>query len=235
MLRGGASGAKIIYLERGWTRDRNDCAQLDMSGTGGLASWAEEDLEFVPGGSIPINDAGDLLVVLRYERRGRETDNVRDLSPYFPNNLSWLHHLRDSSRLPVRLRPHPETKGVMNRDLNILASECGWVWDSSCSFEQAAVGAKAVAVIDSTAGVWAMELGLPVLCWGRQVYRHLGVVHCMTNDRGETRSVTNHLSQGITSIDKGAVSAMLDRIRAKQWYAKDALAFPRRLQMEFGL
>jgi hypothetical protein len=236
LLRGRQTKGQIIYLERGWTMDRNTCCQLDTRGTGGLASWAGEGLQWSPTQPLDVKPDGDLLVVLRYERSdGRPVDNVRELSPYFLDNLTWLEHIQAGCKMPVRLRPHPITKAHRNSPLQHFAKMCGWEWDVEGDFVEATKRSKAVAVLDSTAGVWAMELGLPVLCFGIQVYRHPGVVYCLGNDVTKTKAAVDELMLGKTSLNKAAVEAMLAKIRAKQWYAKDEATFPDRLRKEFGI
>lgn len=236
LCAGRRTKGKIIYLERGWTIDRNTCCQLDWKGTGGLCSWAQHGVQFESAGPLSVKKEGDLLVILRYERHdGRPVDNVHALSPFFPDNLSWLQHLRAGSVLPIRLRPHPETRASRNAPLQHYARLNRWTWDQSPDFQTAIAGAKAVAVLDSTAGVWAMELGLPVLCFGIQVYRHERIVYCLNNSVDRTQTATSELARGECSLDTGGIAVMLRKIRAKQWYAKDEHTFPERLHTEFGL
>ncbi len=231
-----ATGGRPIYLERGWTIDRDICAQLDWRGTGGRASWAEEALPNQPGDRLPVRDGGDLLVILRYElATGRPVDNVAHLSPFFKNNILWMDHLAQACRLPVRIRAHPEMKDSQKVAYRKRALNLGWAWDESPDFISATARAKAVAVIDSTSGVWAMELGLPVLCFGRQVYRHPGAVYCLDDQIEGTQAATQELLEGSCSLHKNTVQDMLNRIRGHQWYPKDAASFPDRLHKEFGL
>lgn len=225
---------KPLYLERGWTRDRDQCFQLDRRGVGGLASWSEESLS--AGCSdvmLPVPDGEYLLVVLRFERPFQTTDNAELLSPYFRDNIEWVRFLRLNSVLPLLLRAHPDTSPVQ---LNAISAAIAQ--PISCprtTFEEDCSKARAVAVIDSTAGVHAMEMKIPVLCYGRQVYRHPGVVHCLTAERAETRAVTRNIAAGESHLDTGRIQAMLTKIRTKQFYACDAATFPDRFRQELGL
>jgi hypothetical protein len=230
-------GSCVLMFEAGWTLDRNQCLQIDMKGTQGEASWAEDPFTFDPEGPIPIRESGDLLVCLRYERNNRPTDNVAILSPWFPNNLAWVRHLQQvNPNMRIRIRPHFATSEIANRPIKHLVNRMGWAWDdSSIPFRLSIKQAKAVAVIDSTAAVQAIELGLPVLCFGKQVFRFPHVVCCLTNDVAQTHEVITQLEQGYCDIDRGAVKGMLTRIRSHQWYSKDIDSWPDRLTKEFGL
>jgi hypothetical protein len=208
---------------------------LDLVGAGGLASWAEEPLKYKPIGPLLIKPSGDLLVVLRYEESGRDVDNVRLLCPYFRKNIDWLDHIHATAEIPVRIRAHPEMKELAAKGLRSLIESWGWEWDTSESFLSACTNAKAVAVEDSTAGAQALEMNLPVLCFGRQVYRQLDAVYCLDGHKNKTHNAMQELKDGKCSLDIGAIKAMVNKIRAKQWYPKDVDQFPERLRREFGM
>ena len=228
---------RVILIEAGWTLDRNQCLQIDEKGCNGLASWAEEPFDFTPEGPIEVRKDGDLLVCLRYERENRATDNVHVLCPGFPSNHAWVDHINQANPgVPIRLRPHFATKDKLNIMLRDVARRNKWEWDDpNVPLTTSIKRAKAVAVLDSSAGVQAMELGLPVLCFGRQVYRFPNVVSCLNSDVVKTNEVLRGLAKGNTDIDKGAVKAMLARIRSRQWYRNDIDLWPARLQKEFKL
>ncbi len=233
MRRIRAAGMVCVHLDWGWLFDRFDNLQMDNQGNGGTASWVGEPLAYESKGPLPVPSVGDILVCLRYE--GREpicTDPIT--TPFFPTNSAWLHHLRETCPFPLRARCHyaytAARRGALAKEF-----EGRVVWDTSPSFREAANTARAVAVIDSTTGAQALELGLPVFCFGRQVFRHPGVCYCLGDDTDKTRRAFTDLERGQVDIDVGAVKAMVEKIRVKQWYLKDQELWPARLQEEFGL
>ena len=228
------AGVQPIHLDWGWTFDRFENLQMDKEGNGGTASWADERLPWESKGPLFARSSGDILVCLRYE--GQEpicTDPIT--TPYFHTNAEWLRHLCRATPLSLRARFHYAYSQPLRERLQ-KEFRRRVTWDTSPNFRAAASTAQAVAVIDSTAGVQALELGLPLFCFGRQVFRHPGVCYCLTNDLESTTDAFAELSAGgCLGVDEGAVEAMLMKIRAKQWNLKDKEEWPDRLRREFGL
>ncbi len=232
------TGATIIYLESGWLLDRYEGSiQLDLAGVGGRASWVDEPLTYTPGPSLQPNDQERLLVILRYDTGGKKPDGWSEVCPLFPTNLAWVEHLVASRPpMPVCLRPHYLTEDRFNQPLQQIAHKIGWQWDDSGEdFVSAAKKSKAVAVLDSTAGSCALELGLPVFAFARQVYCHPGVVYLATMDSEVTHQRLDDLNKGACDLDVGAIQAMINKIRQRQWYPADREDWPARMRREFGV
>ena len=89
--------------------------------------------------------------------------------------------------------------------------------DACQSLSQALHECRAVACINSSAAVEAMARCVPVLCYGRAIYRHAGAVYCL-DDHGEgTRHVTAALAAGESELYLESISEVVERIVAQQW------------------
>ena len=233
--RSVASGARIIYMELGWTLDRDSCLQMDTQGTGPLVSWANDPLVWSREESLRVKSDGDLLVVLGYE--GFDIKSRPLTSPYFACNLEWMQHLQQASRMRFRLRPHPRTRPDRLADLKSYAEEQGLLWDTEGTIKEALDASRAVAVLDSVCAIQALELSLPVLLYGQQVCHHPGVVFCMNDSLELTAGVTQKIagSRELNDLNVGAIKALLYRVWEKQWYSHKVDEWPGRLRREFGL
>ncbi len=230
--RANRLGLSTVYMEIGWTKERKDYLQMDHLGTGGNASWVDEPPEYIPQGPLPLKPDGDLLVCLRYDGAKIATD--RNLSPYLSGNLHWIDLLVHTSTLPLRVRAHYASQ---RKRTNLLFMKYHKRITRDChgTFEDAMRDAKAVAVIDSTCGAQAMEAGLPVLCYGRQVFRQPGAVYCLDADPDKSRKAITELSDGRCSLDRGAVEAMLKKIWDHQWWIWNTEALARKIHGRFHL
>jgi hypothetical protein len=74
-----------------------------------------------------------------------------------------------------------------------------------------------VACINSSAAVEAMAARLPVLCFGRAIYRHAGAVYCLDNIGDRTREVTTALANGVSELYVESILEVVERIDARQW------------------
>lgn len=232
-LRNAAQrGIRPVWMEYGWTFDRSTHLQIDKKGTCGAISWAEEPLKYTGGDELPLQQEGDILVCLRYE--GALINGDPFVSPWFLNGRQFAEFLLSVCPLPLRFRPHYASYPRPTQKLR-AALEGRASWDCSVDFRTAAKGARAVCVIDSTAAVQAMEIGLPVFCFGRQAYRHPGAVHCLSNDRETARQAFQALAEGHSGIDTGAVHALLTRIQTRQWDLSDLSGMAKRMRRELGL
>jgi len=231
-IRAKRARMRTVYMEVGWTQEREHYLQMDEQGTGGNASWVDEPLMFTPAGPLAVRTDGDILVCLRYDGIRIATD--WRLTPYFSSNIQWVEHLVGCTDLPLRVRPHYASRrdrtNLILRRFNRRVT-----LDRSKSFSAAILMAKAVAVIDSTCGAQAMEVGLPVLCFGRQVFRQPGAVYCLTNEEEPTRQAFTELKEGRCSLDRGAVDAMLAKIWSHQWPAWNVESLAHHIRQRFAL
>ena len=224
---------RCIYIEKGWFNDRDTCLQVDPQGTGARASWADDDLVCTERGPLMIRSDGALLICLRYEKEGVSVDNP---CPYFQNNSQWLMHFTGLSiPFPVIVRPHFANNRVASdtRQWRGIATAQKWEWSRGTELiEQQPIlsRCKAVAVVDSTVGAKALELGLPVLCYGNPVYRKPGVCYEMTDDTNRARRIIHQLGNCCCSLDRGAIKAMVAKMKSKEWHAEDIPQFPDRLR-----
>lgn len=225
-----------LYVELGWLADRGTALQIDRAGCNGLASWAEQPLDpaLVPRsvvGPPAVRETGPLLVCLRYE--GSPQRRAAETSPWFRTNIEWVRALLHAP-LPLRLRAHHKTWPQFTNALGAVFGE-RVEWSHAAALEDDLATARAVAVIDSTAGAQALERGLPVLCFGRQVFRAPGAVYCLTDNAAALQACGAELADGRCSLDAAIMEATVTRMRRKQWSVAAAAEWPTRLRREFGL
>jgi hypothetical protein len=208
-------GAKLLFVELGWHPQRGTI-QIDPVGINARASWAEarsQQPKAPSSGRVPLSvkPDGDLLVVLQLDR----DTQITQLSPWFANMRSFVEFVCRHSALPVRLRAHPREQPEESFRRRVM--ELGGRWDESPSLAVAMAQAKALACINSSCGVEALAVGLPVLCYGQAIYRENGAVLCLDNDPAETRAVTEALSNGECDVYREVMETVVHRILANQW------------------
>lgn len=227
-------GCKPYFMEWGFLSDRKESLQLDPVGINGLASWARssELIARLNSGVGPEyirpGRGNHLLVVLRYEDCHLRHSEIR--SP-FVNNADWLLHLAQYSRLPLVCRIHPRCK--KQEQTRKFIEQNGWRVSSAPTFEEAAMNSKAVAVIDSTAGYHALELGMPVLLYGELIGRwSFAYETMMVGEMQNTSKVTASLLEGTSSIRRGSVKLLLSLLRSHQWSLRDQSGFKQYLNTQ---
>ena len=143
----------------------------------------------------------------------------------FNSNDGFVQHVVANSHIPVRIRKHPDyplTSGV----LSIVENSANGEWDDSPDIEVALDGAAALACIDSHVGVRAILRNLPVMCYGRALYRMPGVSwRCITAE--DTITHTEELKFFLCNLDKGAQDSFIEKCRKETWRLSD---LPRRLK-----
>lgn len=214
-----AWGTSTLMVELGWHPQAGHY-QVDPQGVNASATWANTPLDVDGSTSLPVRDAGDLLVLTQLD----DDTQITNHSPYFRSMEEFVRFACLASALPVRVRAHPKTPNM--RRLREVVRECGAGWDSSPSLAAALQACRAAACINSSAAVAALECSLPVLCYGNAIYRHPGAVYCLDSDAEKTRTATAEIQQGRTSLQQEKVAAVVDRIIAKQWTIADV---PQRL------
>lgn len=210
----------VLFVEYGWL-PKWKTFHVDPRGSHGLASWAEDPLDVIPGAPVPVPE-GDLLVTLQ----GGFYSTSPEFSPWFANLRAHMKHMVAHSQVPLRFRCRP-LNGISKTMRDIVASRADAVFDQSNSLREALDGACALATLHSTCGVEAMEMGLPVLCYGRSPYRVPGAVWCMDDSPLKTWCRTAQLKAGHCDLDVNSQAAMIARLKAKQWTLDD---LPQRLE-----
>lgn len=204
----------LLRCEMGWLPHAGTF-QVDWAGINGFASWASEPLSRSDGTPIPPRK-GDLLLCLQV---ARDTAITRQQAPA-SNLFLWVKQILKESRLPVRLRHHPAEplhevfRSVMQQAGN--AAE-----DDSDSLAESVDRAAAVAMVSSSAGVEVIAAGVPVLCYGRAVYRHPGAAVCLYGAGGETERATQAIVDGEPMVYIEPMAEVLARILAHQWMLDD--------------
>ena len=199
--------AKIFYAEMGWF-PHLDSYQIDCGGINAAASWASEPV-YADGDRL--NVSGDKLLVLLQDPR--DTQVKAAMSPWI-TMVGMLEHLCAYSRMKVVVRRHP---WVDPGSLVIaLMQRYRLNFDCSENLKEAAHRYRAFATINSSAAVELMHYGMPILCYGKAVYRHEYAAYCMHGDPAETAAVTDQLSNGECFLLSGSMSAVVDRIRSHQ-------------------
>jgi Capsule polysaccharide biosynthesis protein len=207
--------AATLFVELGWHPQAGHY-QVDSSGVNAAASWCREPLPITNSVPPELRAKGDLLVLLQLDG---DTQITRH-SPWFGNMQSFVQFLARHSQMPVRVRPHP-----LQADqavVRTLAESYGLSWDENAQLSDSLSTAKAVACINSSAAVLAMEQGLPVLCYGEAVYRHAGAVYRLTAESTATERVTLELQNGKCSLSSDGMASMVARIQAQQWRPAEA-------------
>ena len=161
---------------------------------------------------------GDLLLLLQLD----SDSQIINLSPWFANMAQWVAHMSDHSHLPLRIRRHPLSQP--SAEVVRLVEECDLVWDHCTTLADSLVTARAVACILRSSRTLAHKL--PVLCYGESVFRHPGVVDCLSDDGAQTRAITGDLSVGRCDLSEQLIDELVNRVTANQWTIYDVPAPP---------
>jgi len=203
-------GAKLLFVELGW-HPQLGTFQLDPQGINAAASWVDQPLVATACRKLPTRPGADLLVILQHDRDTQITDH----SPWFADMVEFISHLCQHSQLPLRVRAHP--RHPPSDRLIRLIEDRGFQLDSCQSLSQALQQCRAVACINSSAAVEALAARVPVMCYGRAIYRHAGAVYCL-DDRGDcTRRVTAAIAAGESELYLESIDEVLRRIAGQQW------------------
>ena len=208
-------GAKVLFLEYAWW-DRGLSFQADPRGTNGAASWARWPEEWHGTDRGLKVSPGPLLACLQ----GEYDAASRRISPHFAKNCDFVTFLARYSRLPVVVRPHPETQ--CDRWTRAAIREAGVeVDDASRPIEEAVERASAVATLSSACGVTAMEMGKPVLVYGTAAYRRPGAVYCLDNRPIGTLAATEAIRRGTCELSADLIADTLATLRKHTLYRRD--------------
>jgi hypothetical protein len=205
---------RVAVVELGWNPQSGTC-QIDLQGINANASWASEPLTARGVTPLPIRSRGDLLVALQLD----DDTQVTALSPWFANMRQFVEFLCRNSALPVRVRPHP--RAAVDHALQRLTRELGGSWDDSPNFAAAIERCRAVAILNSSVGIEALGMQLPVLCYGRANYRHEGAVYCLDASPLPTRQATMQLVNGASELKLERAQAGFDRVMSHQWRSEE--------------
>jgi hypothetical protein len=140
---------------------------------------------------------------------------ITQLSPHFRNMRDFVAHLCRHSALPVRVRQHPLAPPDLDLERLVVAS--GGSIDKSRNLAEAMASCKALACVNSSCGIEALDHGLPVLCYGEAVYRHPGAVYCLDADGPATRAATTELAAGECSLSVERMQETVERVLSRQW------------------
>jgi hypothetical protein len=207
-------GITPVFVELGW-HPQNGTFQIDTAGINAMASWSTQPLKCPPRTPLQVRADGDLLLLLQLDTDSQLTH----LSPWFADMAQWVKHMSQYSRLPLRIRRHPLSQP--SADVVELVERYGLQWDHASSLLESLAGCRAVACINSSGAVEAIANRIPVLCYGRSVFRHEHATYCLNNDGALTAAVTSELAQGKCSLAIEAVDELMDRIAARQWTIYD--------------
>ena len=207
-------GAPRIFVELGWYPQQGHF-QVDPQGINAAASWCGERLTRPCRTPLAVPPAGELLVILQHD----QDTQITHMSPWFDGMYSFVRHLAEHSMLPLRLRKHP--KHHLDPRLHQLARQQGLVWDTSPSLAAALDNCRAVACVNSSGAVEALARRLPVLCFGKAIYRHPQAVVCLTDDGRQLRGVISQLAAGRCDLFTESVAEMVQRITSRQWTMAD--------------
>ena len=204
------NNCRFIFCENGWLPP-GETIQIDPDGINFGASWAKESIDYIRSETVPVR-GGKLLVTLQ----SNGDSQIREYSPWFANDIEFVKHLLRYSQIDIRVRPHPVV-GANDAMKRLVMITDGLEYDDSHTIEEAFDKASAVACINSTCGIQAIQAGLPVLCYGEAMYRHERVVWCMDNSGLTTYCRTQQLKHGRCNLFVNAQKAMTDRVLSHQY------------------
>ena len=202
----------ILFVELGW-HPQLDTFQLDHQGINAAASWVQQPLAVVGETSLLVRPKGDLLLILQDDGDTQITDS----SPSFPDMHSFVEHVLRHSLLPVRVRAHP--RHPPDERIAALLDQHGATWDDSADLSDALRKCRALACVNSSSAMEALTHRIPVLCYGKAIFRQPGAVYCLGSDRAATRAATAELGEGRSSLFVECLDAVVERVRANQWWA----------------
>lgn len=210
LARFQAMQARLVFVELGW-HPQKGTVQVDSQGINARASWAAEPLRSVGRTPLAVKSSGDLLVAMQLD----DDTQITQLSPHFKNMRGFVEHLCHHSALPVRVRRHPLAPPDPGLEQMVVAS--GGSIDQSRNLAEAMAGCKALACVNSSCGVEALDYRLPVLCYGEAVYRHAGAVYCLDASSTATRTATAELAAGRCSLYLERMQETVSRVLSRQW------------------
>ncbi|MFO0906597.1 MAG: hypothetical protein U0939_26575 [Pirellulales bacterium] len=204
------NGASVVFLELGW-HPQSSTMQLDLDGINADASWVAKPLPRAGVTPLSVRPDGDLLVLLQDEC---DTQITRH-SAHFQRMDDFIAFLADHSALPLRVRAHP--KFPPGKPVEELVRRRGLAWDDCQSLGESLRDCRAVACVNSSGAVEALQSRLPVICFGRAVYRHSGAVYCLERSGAELAAATQELLDGRSSLFAERVDDVVERIIGQQW------------------
>jgi len=204
----------FLVMEVGW-HPQKGTYQIDRDGINIGASWVKPLLtqNFATNSTVSLNPKGtDLLVIMQ-----NDTDSqITHYSPHFDRMSEFLSFLIGASQLPLRVRFHPRHPPGFRLKMLIRRNHNKLTVDRSESLTSALGGALAVACVNSSSAVEAMERQLPVLCFGESIYGAIGAVYRLDRNPEKTRQVTRELSMGRCELDRGSIEAVISKIKSHQ-------------------
>ena len=170
------------------------------------------DLVGLQNQSLPA-PPGDLLVILQDD----EDTNLKLFSPWFPNMLAFVQFLATNSAIPLRVRAHPSHTPDPRLADWMFQNDRGAIWDRSEGLTVALETCAAVACVNSSSAIEAMHRNVPVLCYGKSVFRQPRAVHCLNANSEATQRVTAKIAAGETEVFPDAIDELTRRISDQQW------------------
>ncbi len=213
----------FLLMEVGW-HPQKGTYQLDWQGINTDASWVSDLLQqkFPKQSPIQLSRlSSDLLVVMQNDADSQ----ITHYSPHFKNMEAFLRFLIDVSKLPLRVRFHPRHPPGYGLRKLIRKNRHRLVIDQSNSLSAALDTAVAVACVNSSSAVEAMQRGVPVLCFGDAIYRVPDAVYCLSDDSNAVNQVTQSLLNGQCDLGIAAVEKVVSAIECHQ-LSLDELRIP---------
>jgi len=216
-IRKENEGQRFLFAELGWL-PQEPCWQLDHAGPNAMSSWARDFLAV--GADVPApQPKGDFLVVLQDDADTQIYSSY--LSPMFRRMVEFLAFLGNRIDVSLRVRDHPAHPCSL--EARAMVESCGVMrWDESSSLVAALGDAAALLTINSSCGVKALEMGIPLLSFGRSVWTSVaGASYCIFGEADPEmalKKAVEEIMRGRNSLNKVAQQAALGRIMSKQWW-----------------
>ena len=227
-------GQRYLFVENGWL-PQEPCWQMDPLGVNALASWAVTPVQIEGGEPLEVKQpAAPVLVILQDDDDSQIIEPA--LSPAFRSMAQWLRFLANEAPGPMVIRKHPAAE--VSAEVQGIVESCERMsWDESKGLDEALAKTAAMLTINSSCGVHALQVGMPLLTFGRSVWSSVtgASYNMLAGPRDLADGVGDALAEirrGVSSLNAVAQLFALRRILSNQWWPDDQL--PMRMEQTLG-
>ena len=121
---------------------------------------------------------------------------------------------------PIRVRKHPKHE-PSPEVIELVDKTKSIAWDTTESLRTSLEQCRVAAMVNSSCGVEALGLGIPILCFGESIYRHEGAVYICNSDEEKTAGYLDELQTEISGIHRSKQIYLFSRIIHHQWWPEE--------------